>query len=171
MEWSQIENIIGEEIPSCIKIILHTSGFDSLTSIEKLCEKKIVEIEGFIDSCKQNVVSKLSCCHSEQYKEQKQFKILPGHRAIMETLPAYAKKIREDGIKSNKTDINSFSVVLSELIKTAEANALKDKHHASYSDINRYFSTYIYLLSGRSCYETLQQNLPIPSTKTICKLL
>lgn len=60
--------------------------------------------------------------------------------------------------------------ILNKLIKTAEFNELKDKNHATYSDEIRYFATYIFLLCGRSCYEMLRSNLPIPSVKTICKI-
>ena len=62
-----------------------------------------------------------------------------------------------------------FSVILKELILTAIHNGNLSKNNAEYSDIIRYFSTYIYLIGGRSCYEVLSQNLPLPSRSTICK--
>lgn len=66
-------------------------------------------------------------------------------------------------------DTGKFSVILTELLRTAEQNFKKSKHANQYNDIIKYFSTYIFLLCGRTCYETLHKNLPIPSTKTIRK--
>lgn len=62
-----------------------------------------------------------------------------------------------------------YSVILTELLKTANNNFNKSKHAYQYNAIVRYFSTYVFLLCSRRCYETLNKNLPIPSTKTICK--
>lgn len=71
----------------------------------------------------------------------------------------------------SKSDIssNEYSFILNEMIKTAESNMYRDKNHVIYSDTIRYFSTYVFLLCGRSCYEMLRSNLPLPSVKTICK--
>lgn len=63
----------------------------------------------------------------------------------------------------------SLPVILKEMIKTALRNAEYVKNHAQYSDIIRYFATYIYIIGGRSCYEVLYENLPLPSVSTVCK--
>lgn len=64
---------------------------------------------------------------------------------------------------------NDYSVILSKLIESANKNKNISKHAYQYDEIVKNFSTYIFLLCGRTCYETLNKNLPIPSTKTICK--
>lgn len=57
------------------------------------------------------------------------------------------------------------------MVKIARQNADKDKNHAQYSDSIRFSATYVFLLGGRSAYEFLNSNLPLPSTKTIRKFL
>lgn len=74
-------------------------------------------------------------------------------------------------VMQNNDEQTEYSVILSQLIKTAERNKNKSKHANYYSDTIKYFSTYIFLLCGRTCYETLCRNLPIPSTKTICECI
>lgn len=59
--------------------------------------------------------------------------------------------------------------MLSKLIESANTNRNKSKNAYQYDDIVKNFATYIFLLCGRTCYETLNKNLPIPSTKTICR--
>lgn len=160
-----MENIL----PPCVHKILNYSAYDSLNVLKELNEEKIVEIEKFISDNK-DIVNSLECCHSEKYKQQKNFKFLPGHRAI---LLSVQKKILEDFESEKKLNIDTrsnseFSVILNELIKSANINCVRSKNQSTYTDAIKYFCTYIYLLSGKSAYETLQRNLPIPSTKTIC---
>lgn len=64
---------------------------------------------------------------------------------------------------------SAHSPVFNAMVETSVNNAKRDKNHAQYDDVIRYFSTYIYLSAGRSSYEVLNHNLPLPSTKTVCK--
>lgn len=170
--WSEIEKNIGDKFPPCVKKILNFSAYDSFSVLKELNEQKILEIEQYISDCGQTILNELNCCHSQKYRNQQQFKFLPGHRAILLSLPGKIPKIVENDDKKNVPQSNGeFSVILNELIKTAEINNHKFKNHAEYSDIIRFFFTYVYLMSGKSAYETLQRNLPIPSTKTICKYI
>lgn len=174
--WSEIEAKIGEVLPLCVKKILCFCAYDSFNTLRELNAQKICEIEKCVVDCGEKLVSELDCCHSNTYKNLKSFKLLPGHRALLLDLPNHipthsnASSSRNID-RENSENHNSLSTMLVELIKSAEKNALKSKHHSEYSDIVRYFFTYIYLMSGRSCYDTLQRNLPIPSIKTICKLI
>lgn len=177
MDWSEIEDEIGC-IPMCLKVVLSATGYESLQAIAELNEQKINECEEYIASHDQNVVADLNCCHSEKYKSQNRFMFLPGHRTILQILPKTVKTIlsarscnRDTSslIKSSQGRSASRSVILNELIKTSDTNSQNQKNHAKYSDTIKDFFTYIYLLSGKSCYETLNANLSIPSTKTIRK--
>lgn len=178
--WKKIERKIGDKVPLCVKMCLEFCAYDSLNVLKELNELKIVEIEEYITDCGQDMVNDLYCCHSEKYKKQTKFKFLPGHRSILKILPEKISGIFENHNELRNlflnTPVNSeankeFSVILNELIKSSQINAHKSKNHAEYSDTIRYFFTYVYLLSGKSAYETLQKNLPIPSTKTICRCL
>lgn len=169
-----MEQYIENTLPPCVKILLKFSAYDSLSVLEELNEQRINEIEEFISECGQNVLNGLSCCHHDKYKKQTKFKFLPGHRAVLLSLSKiFQKSNSQQNISLDISQLNhsngAFSVILNELIQTAQTNTHKFKNNAEYSDIIRYFFTYVYLMSGKSAYETLQKNLPIPSTKTICK--
>lgn len=168
MDWFEIENELGN-IPSCIKTILNVSGYDCLASISELNEQKICELEQHITIHELNVIANLTCCHSEKYKKQQRFNFLPGHRATLRILPDAVEKILASRLRASGSQ--SHTAILNELIKTSNTNSKKNKNHAEYSDMIKDFFTYIYLLSGKHCYETLNANLPIPSTKTICRYI
>lgn len=168
MEWCEIE------LPVCLKKILSTSAYDCANSLRLLDAEKVAEIERYVSEFGRCVIDELNCCHSETYKKQKIFKFLPGHRAILMSLPSCAQKNinndqKLDQLKEKNSDV--YSVFLTQLIETAQINAKKPKNKAIYSDIIRNFSTLIYLMSGRACYEVLHRNLPIPSTKTVCECI
>lgn len=172
MNWCKLENVIGEPLPRCIKHILCSCAFDSLITIEHLNEEYVKLIEQHV-SDNRNILYELECKHSCHYQSQSLFKFLPGHRILLIDLKKHVKKLREhtsQRFNGSDTIDTHFSAILTELLKTAELNADTDKNHAQYSDTIRYFFTYIYLQCGKSCYETLNRNLPIPSTKTIRKI-
>lgn len=172
-DWFNLENSMGEKLPPCLKKILSFCAYDSINSLKQLNVEKVIDMEQYVSDYGHSILSELSCCHSEKYKSQKKFKFLPGHRSILLCLSHIIENSnideKDNYSLSNGTPNESFSTILSELTKTAENNYKKPKNNASYCDTVRYFSTYIYLLGGKSCYETLQRNLPIPSTKTIRK--
>lgn len=124
----------------------------------------------------------LDCCYAVTYKSLRKFRFLPAHRLIIFHLPSYATAILE----ANRTvDVNhshehlstsrsirdgtEYSFFLRKLIESAEKNAGTTKNRFRYDEILQLFSTYIFLSCGRSCYETLSSNLPIPSKHTVCK--
>lgn len=168
MNWIGFEKFIGEEIPQCVKRVLSLCGYDSFFSLSEINEGHIKSMENHITVNYMEEIKSFDCCYSEYYKNQGVFQFLPGHAATVEALPKYVEKYKvfyQPDLKLN----GRYSPILEELIRTAESNLFKDKHHAAYSDSIRYFATYVFLLCGRSCYEFLSANLPLPSTKTICK--
>lgn len=178
MPWNRIEQIIGEMVPDCIKQILISCGYDTSTSIQSISQDSIALIENHINSHDHQIIFKLNCCHSEFYQKQEIFKLLPGHRDFLIGLGKFLVEPNINAIsKTNNKDFElqhelqrpGFSRVMKELIETALMNKQNEKNNAKYSDIIRYFSTYIFLLSGRSCYQVLYENLPLPSVETVCK--
>lgn len=161
---------LGEPFPPCLKTILYACGYDNISNISLLDEKKIFEIEEYICKFGRNTIDQLVCCYSEQYKNQSTFKFLPGHNTELLRLPIHAKNVQQSCVNNKNKSNVEFSTVLTELIKSAENIVDKEKNHANYSEIVRHFFTYIFLLSGKCAYETLRGNLPIPSVKTIRKL-
>lgn len=106
---------------------------------------------------------------------KKTFKFLPGHRnLIMNVAKCVHEEISSKESKPENTMehlLNQMeppiSNVLKEFIQTALVNDGKSANLNRYSDIMQSFSTYIYLLCGRQCYEVLCNNLPMPAASTV----
>lgn len=149
-----------------------------MLSLKYICEKNIEEMEVHIQKYREKLLCDENDC-LKIYKQQEQFKFLPGHRSILLDLSQSIKKMQAEKnlhgndmrsvYESNNEMKIEYSFILNKLINTAKRNNNKSKNAYQYDDTIKYFSTYIFLLCGRTCYETLNKNLPIPSTKTIRK--
>lgn len=178
-DWKNLENCMGFEVPISLKYILLKCGYDSIISIRQICEERIEELQNFIEKNKNEILfnEKYNMLDDiNTYQTQRKFEFLPGHKNILLDLPKHiqmmqSKNALESALFQNVACDNEdeYSLILRELIKSAKRNQNKSKHAFNYNDTIKYFSTYIFLLCGRTCYETLCKNLPIPSTKTVCK--
>lgn len=187
-EWARIENFVGHNVPMFLKVLLWRCGYDSMVSIKQISSVTIDKLEQYIQKKRNQIVPEILLELENvgdndnslmEYKNQKMFEFLPGHRETLLCLRSNIEKMQLKSVSESEdcdevmaysaTDTIEYSVILKELIKTADKNFKKSKHAYQYNDIIKYFSTYIFLLCGRTCYETLNKNLPIPSTKTICK--
>lgn len=127
--------------------------------------ESIDDLEKFI--CENN-----SILDQISYEEQDIFKLKPGHKCFMLELP---NQIREMTEKEDHHSTESFSFdrpstfshLLRMLINNAKHNSNKDPKGYRYDECIRYFATYIYIMCGKACYETLSANLPIPKPQTI----
>lgn len=61
--------------------------------------------------------------------------------------------------------------VLNLLVKTAKENQKTKQNGYRYDDVIKKFSSYIFMLSGRLCYETLSKNIGLPSPSSISRYL
>lgn len=169
MFWSKVEELTGDSIPICVKKILTKCGFNSVFSVKNITPESVVQIEKHINLHGLDLIQTLDCCHHEYYKGQNVFKFLPGHKDVILSLPGFAVQM----LHPDKYLIQvieqyaGFSKILREILKTAIQNHKLPKNKAEYSDTIRYFATYIFLLCGRSCYEVLCKNLPLPSISSI----
>lgn len=178
-DWKNLENCMGFEVPISLKYILLKCGYDSIISIRQICEERIEELQNFIEKNKNEILfnEKYNMLDDiNTYQTQRKFEFLPGHKNILLDLPKHiqmmqSKNALESALFQNVACDNEdeYSLILRELIESAKRNQNKSKHAFNYNDTIKYFSTYIFLLCGRTCYETLCKNLPIPSTKTVCK--
>lgn len=181
--WAEIEDVICESLPSCVKIMLSESGYDSLLGINLLNESSMFEVEDFVNA-NRDITLKLECCFADSYKNLKKFRFLPAHRLLILRLPHYVNEIFGPNIaasakinrqqheiidEGHRKDANGYSFLLKKLIESTEKNAVAAKNRYRYDETIHLFSTYIFLCSGRSCYEVLSSNLPIPSKHTVCK--
>lgn len=163
--FSLLENILEEEIPKCVVYILTESGFNSKMALKGIGLESIAQIEKYFNSNYEKLRGGLS---GSLYENMEQFKILPGHRVLIESIPQYVDQLKITN-QSSTLNRNTFSYVLNLLIETAENNSDRDPKGRRYDELLRYFATYLYLMSGRAFYETLSANIPIPQANTICK--
>lgn len=185
--WAAIENFNHLEVPMCLKVLLSKCGYNTMLSLKYISERRITEMEDHVRKYKHNIFSDGSdldeCLY--EYKKQELFTVLPGHRSILLDLPQTIRKMQAENTlygdgntnimtnmktvvdTSNVDTAEDYSVILKELIKSAQAKQNKSKHGYTYEDTIKHFSTYIFLLCGRTCYDTLSANLPISVTKSI----
>lgn len=177
--WQEVEYKTRAKLPPCVKMILTECGLTSLLSINQINESKMVEIENFVDE-NQGIIEKLECCYADTYKSLKKFRFLPAHRLIIfhlssctfeadRTVPLNYSHEHSDASRSIRNDTTEYSLLLRMLLDSAKENAGIPKTRFRYDKILQLFSTYIFLSCGRSWYETLSSNLPIPSKHTVCK--
>lgn len=158
-----LEVLLGESLPPELSKILVESGYDTLLSLQNLDSEAICDIEHFVNTDR-------SITKHTSYENQGHFRLKPGHRLFLMQL---AEKIRSKNLVENihiaeKNQSPVYSYILKKLIATAQANSAKDPKRYRYSEELRYFATYIYIMCGKSCYEVLSANLPLPKVTSVC---
>lgn len=176
--WSNLEKYFettGDSMPKCVKEILIACGYVTSASIQNISVESINQIENEINLNARHVIQQFNYYYSELYKKQNTFKLLPAQRDLILYLPKINfQNLKHDHKDSDEMLIESInqhpgvSVILREMIKTAVRNHKLTKKRAQYSDIIRYFSTYVFILCGRATYTVLHDNLPLPSIPTVC---
>lgn len=173
-----IESKLNSVIPQCIKIILQKSGYDSEMSLTALNENNLSEIELHIQKNHREIFTNLDCCHSQTYRNQREFKLLPGHKGFILKIPEklnsnprpHSLSMICQQLVERSSGLPTITNLLKELLEVAVKNENKSKTQYRYSDVIQFFSIYVYILSGRNCYEILSNNLPMPKVPTICEI-
>lgn len=163
MNWVKLENIIGEKVPGCVKKVLDVCGYDTLMSIFGIKDDSISQIEDIMNGQFGSTIQSFDCSHAEYYKQQTRFRFLPGHADFLRAIS------KLEFPNSNNEAMNESTPTLQAMVN--EFQNATGRNRAKYSDFVRYFATYIFLKAGRSCYEFLNSNLPLPSVKTVCKYI
>lgn len=139
MNWSDVEKIVGECIPTCVKTILSTCGYNTRMSLQNISLQSLLKIEEHINKYSRGVIQTLNCCNAEIYKQQNVFKLLPGHVDLLIEIPKILtqKHGKKFGItftpKCKEFDLleaienSGLSVILKEMVKTALQNEKYDK--------------------------------------------
>lgn len=151
-----------ENIPNDIELILQRNGFDSKLALESLDEDLIAEIE-------QQANDDRSILTSTSYENVATFKFKPGHRIFLLNLKKQVNLWNETEMVSRDTSL--FSYMLRKFIQSAEENAGAQPKGRRYEKSIQSFSTYIYLMCGKNCHETLSANLPIPQANTVRRFI
>lgn len=123
ISWASLESFLNEEIPFCVKQILHLCGYDTMFSLAQIKNDQIIKIERHInDHCLEYL--DFNCCHSAYYKEHLPFELLPGHKTMILSMPRNIN----DYNRSYQTKLaemkGRYSFVLNELIQTAESKMI-----------------------------------------------
>lgn len=160
------------------------NGYDNNLSLSYINDQNngqiFSEIEIHTNNNLHEIIMGLKCCLSDTYKSEimkKQFRFAPGHKTFILHL---AKKVKEslsspsqtilnqiEGICSRVKNDPAFSNILKEIVQSAIINTAKPPNLHTFPDKIKFFSTYIYMLSGRKCYGMLQRNLKLPAVSTI----
>lgn len=151
-------------------------------SLENMNAEDLKKCEDYANNNLQNTIENLKCCYSDVYQmdvRNKQFEFISEHKDIILNLSNQSGTSSETHSQFSLDQLHqmseivannpAFSNVMKELIQTAITNYEKSPNLYRYSDILKYFATYVYLLCGRQCYEVLSNNLPMPAASTISK--
>lgn len=191
--WNELETRMGSNFPEVIKHVLRASGFENVLVLRDITEDDIAIIERFVnDNCakwwkKYRKVEK-------DYSASRDFCFLPGHKKILFEMakflrnnPSHAKNCDESVNQEddrpghrNNDDIAStdnlpiirermaeYSVIMKQLIDSAEKNHNIPSQGRRYGEILKYFCTYVYMLAGKFAYENLYANLSVPAYSSI----
>lgn len=163
--FEQIEKFVDAEVPAFLKKMIIASGYDCELALRILSPNDIAVIEEFIQTKRELLLG-------TRYESMATFKFLPGHKQIILNIPTYidqyrAKSVNE--ISKSLSDFTQLPTVLKSLVEVIEQNNGKHPKAFRYTETIRYFAIYIFLMCGRSCYDTLCANLPIPKSDTIGK--
>lgn len=156
-----LDEILGVKIPEILINILKQSGFDCRSTLALINLENIAEIEDFTNENREVLLGSI-------YENMIPFKFLPAHRIFIRNLSNYIDQLKnhESSIEQ-KMNLSQFPYLLKCFIETAQSHASKNVKAFRYTEHIQSFSTYIYMMCGKSCYETLSANLPIPKASTV----
>lgn len=183
--WEKVNKVMGEyggeRVPKCVQFILRCCGYNRTLSLENFCNKNLSDIEECIRKFFSIAIKNFDCtshgCPIAHYKHQNVFKILPGHRTMITSLAEYInryhqKKLQENChsfLRKNIETHSGFSKIMKEMIQAAVESDQGSKNKSQYTDVMKYFGTYVFNMAGRACYNFLCKNLPLPSASSVCE--
>lgn len=154
------------EIPKILIQILNLVGYDNPIAIKGLNTETVLEIEKYVNENLNDVLV------NSIYSNMKEFSFLPGHKAILLSLPSYVDEFDRTTQKSSTdcfVDTLPLSYIMKKMIKTGMKNYDRDKKHNQFLVEIKHWATYLYMMCGKACYEILCHNLPLPQANTIRK--
>lgn len=134
-------------------------------------EVSLDALERYVDQNRNLTMANWNCTHKSIYDKQKSFRFLPGHRMTLLNWCSEIKSNLESDDRSTKINVNheAFSPLLREIILAALSNHNKSANARRFSEIIMNFSIYLYIHAGKSSYEMISANIPLPKAGTICK--
>lgn len=98
--WQQFEEKINDKIPPCMVNILRENGYNSYISVSEINSECIAEMEEYTKDNLTDLIKDFNCCNGETYRNQTNFRFLPGHRRLLLALAQKANMIKDE--KKNK---------------------------------------------------------------------
>lgn len=89
-EITQIEDFIGYKLPISLKSFLSEAAYTSLISLKMLSDVNINKLESYINTNRDSVRPE----KFDEYKGQREFSFLPGHRDILLNLPTTIENMK-----------------------------------------------------------------------------
>lgn len=161
--WNNFQSFVEYSVPVTIIDILSANGYDNPISLSGINEEEIQTIEEFTRKNLHTLTLK--------YSRNKPFAFVPGHIKLLIDLGEKAEKYQEHVKKVTNTNQSwnpsDATFLMNELIKSTHVNSNLIPTRRRYTDSLKDFSSYIYMLAGKSAYEVLCANLPIPQVATI----
>lgn len=154
MFWIKFEEFLHFELPIELKDILNRSGYANPLALAEINNDLISELEDYIGG---------------------NFKFMPGHKALLLTLPKRIKEFNESiekqTTRENILESPRVSFIMKELMKSEINNCNLDPKQRRYSESIRCFAIYLYMMCGKSCYEVLCSNFSLPQPSTVMKYI
>lgn len=164
--WPSFKAFLGNNFPDYLAEILIASGYETALAVQLLNPNNIKDLEVYVHENLRHLLR-----NTTYVKNSAEFHFPPGHRSLLLNLPDQIQKFQQakslSPMQEKEWNLNEFSFVLKSLIETAQSNLNRNSNQHRYSESIRNFATYIYLMCGKACYETLSANLPIPLAGTI----
>lgn len=128
--FQKLGKSIGSKIPQFIVNILKETGYDTEIALRELGECYISEIEKYMDSHR-------SVLAGTVYENKEEIKLLPGHKAIILSIPAYITKNLSNtkGAKKEKKEIKQPVDNIAPQIVTKVKKLLVEKIRSTLSKI------------------------------------
>lgn len=143
-------------------------GFDSPQFLDCIDEKNLDDLEKYVDQDRTILENpNLKCQHISIYVNQSKFSFLPMHRIILLNWSSHFTNSKESDQNLINIEHPAFSPILRAMIRTALSNYDKYPHNNRFPELLFDFSIYLYIMSGRACYETISANLPLPKAGTV----
>lgn len=160
--WKNFCAFIKSDIPDYLVKLLIESGFDCPMAIEQINTNSIVQIEQHIEINLRHLLI------ATVYENEKPFSFRMGHRLILLNLNNQLHNYNLNR-RNDKSSCVNHSFMLAELIKTSERNYEKQPNQRRFSETIRCFAAYLYMMCGKSGYEFISANLPLPQPDSIRK--
>ena len=164
--FEKLEGFIGDQLPEIVIKVLKAAGYVTESILKLIKGEEINKIEEHVR--KNRIILK-----GTSYENEDNFEFLPGHRVLLLNLPNEIEKMKNvnksiQQIEKPTANSSHFPFMLKALIETAESNSNGHPNGNRFNKNVQDFATYIYMMCGRACYDTLSANLPIPKSNTIC---